>query len=109
MHPTTDGYRLRHRCTERPLAYLYYPYQYDCIVALDSFDLPDYFTAMNSEVLVHVSPFKHYGNGWGETIDNTLNNDCNADGYYNLQVVGTRSDPIGLEAYANNPVENKPK
>ena len=104
-HPTKDGMRLRHRCIEGPLAYLYYPYQYQCVVGLNTFDLPDYFDAMNTDVMVHVSPFKHFGSGWGETINNTLNIYCNTDGYYNIQVVGTRSDPIVLEEYANNPVE----
>ena len=65
-HPTKDGMRLRHRCIEGPLAYLYYPYQYQCVVGLNTFDLPDYFTAMNINVMVHVSPFKHFGSGWGK-------------------------------------------
>ena len=107
-HPTKEGYRLRHRCIEGPLGYLYYPYQYECVVGLNTFALPDYFTAMNSNVLVYVSPFKHFGIGWGETIYNTLNIYCNADGFYNIQVVGTRSDPVVLEDYASNPVEYMP-
>ena len=73
VHPTKEGYRLRHRCIEGPLAYLYYPYQYDCVVGMNTFDLPDCFAAMNSNVLVYVSPFKHFGIGWGETVNNTLN------------------------------------
>ena len=43
VHPTKEGYRLRHRCIEGPLGYLYYPYQYECVVGLNTFDLPDYF------------------------------------------------------------------
>ena len=108
-HPTKEGHRLRHRCIEGPLGYLYYPYQYECVVGLNTFDLPDYFFAMNKDVMVHVSPFKHFGSGWGETVNNTLNIYCNADGYYNIQVVGTRSDPVVLEDYENNPVEYIPK
>ena len=108
-HPTKEGYRLRHRCLEGPLAYLYYPYQYECVVGLNTFDLPDYFFAMNSDVMVHVSPFKHFGSGWGETVNNTLNLYCNADGDENIQVVGTRDDPMMEDIYANNPVEYIPK
>ena len=59
--------------------------------------------------MVHVSPFKHFGSGWGETVNNTLIIYCNTDGYYNIQVVGTSSDPVVLEDYANNPVEYLPK
>ena len=108
-HPTKEGYRLRHRCIEGPLAYLYYPYQYECVIGLNTFELPDYFSAMNTNVMVHVSPFKHFGRGWGETIDNTLNIYCDADGFYNIQVVGTRNDPNVQEEYINCPVEYIPK
>jgi hypothetical protein len=108
-HPTKEGYRLRHRCLEGPLAYLYYPYQYDCVVGMNEFELPDYFEAMNSDVLVYVSPFKHFGSGWGETVNNTLHIYCNASGYYNIQVVGTRTDPTMDGVYENNPVEYIPK
>ena len=52
---------------------------------------------------------KHFGSGWGETVNNTLIIYCNTDGYYNIQVVGTRSDPVVLEDYENNPVEYIPK
>ena len=52
--------------------------------------------------------FKHFGIGWGETIYITLNIYCNAEGFYNIQVVGTRSDPVVLEEYENNPVEYIP-
>ena len=109
VHPTKYGYRLRHRCLEGPLAYLYYPYQYQCVVGLNTFDLPDYVTAMNINVMVHVSPFKHFGSGWGETINNTLNIYCNADGFYNIQVVGTRDDPIMEEEHLDNPLAYIPK
>ena len=64
---------------------------------------------MNKDVMVHVSPFKHFGRGWGETIDNTLNIYCDADGFYNIQVVGTRNDPNVQEEYINCPVEYIPK
>ena len=58
--------------------------------------------------MVHVSPFKHFGSGWGETINITLNIYCNANGYYNIQVVGTRYDPIMENEYLINPVEYIP-
>ncbi len=66
------------------MAYLYFAYQYACDVGLNTFDLPDYFFAMNTDTMVHVSPFKHFGNGWGETINNTLNIYCDVDGFYNI-------------------------
>ena len=44
-----------------------------------------------------------------KTSNNTLNIYCNADGFYNIQVVGTRDDPMMEEEYLNNPVEYIPK
>jgi hypothetical protein len=76
---------------------------------MNEFELPDYFEAMNSDVLVYVSPFRHFGSGWGETVNNTLIIYCNAAGYYNIQVVGTRTDPTMDGVYENNPVEYIPK
>ena len=76
---------------------------------MNTFELPDYFDAMHKFVMVHVSPFKHFGSGWGETINNTLNIYCNTDGYYNIQVVGARNDPAVEEEYINCPVEYIPK
>ena len=107
-HPTKDGYRLRHRSVEGPLAYLFYPFQYECKAGLNVFQMPDYFDAINSNVLVYVSPFKLFGSGWGETEGNTLNITCSEDGMYNIQVVGTRDDQVMQDDYAQFPVEYIP-
>jgi len=97
---------LRHRCLEGPLAYCVYPYQYQCVAGLNTFPLPDYFDALNKDVLVFVSPFRHFGAGWGESVgNNTLNITCSEAGLYNIQVVGTRDDPLMESIYQNEPVE----
>ena len=54
-HPIKEGYRLRHRCAEGPQAYLMYQYQETCSVGENSFDLPDYFSAMNTDVKVCIT------------------------------------------------------
>jgi hypothetical protein len=106
VHPTKPGYRLRHRCLEGPLAYCVYPYQYQCEAGLNTFPLPDYFDALNKDVLVYVAPFRHFGAGWGESVgNNTLNITCSEAGLYNIQVVGTRDDPLMENVYQNEPVE----
>ena len=105
-HPTKTDYRLRHRCLEGPLAYCVYPYQFQCVAGLNTFPLPDYFDALNKDVLVYVNPFRHFGSGWGESVgNNTLNITCSEDGLYNIQVVGTRNDPLMESVYLNEPVE----
>ena len=100
---------MRHRCLEGPLACLYYHYQFECVEGLNAFPLPDYFDALNKDVLVYVSPFKHFGIGWGESVgNNTLHIYCNAAGFFNIQIVGTRDDPLMEGVYENEPVEYIP-
>ena len=109
VHPTKDGYRLRHRCLEGPLAYLFYHYQFEGVEGLNAFPLPDYVDALNKDVLIYVSSFKHFGVGRGESVgNNTLNKCCNASGFYNIQVVGTRDDPLMENVYETEPVEYIP-
>jgi hypothetical protein len=108
-HPTKTGYRLRHRCLEGPLAYLYYHYQFECVEGTSTFPLPDYFDALNKDVLIYVSSFKHFGVGWGESVgNNTQQLYCNATGFYNIQVVGTRDYLLMENVYENEPVEYQP-
>ena len=52
---------------EGPLAYLFYHFQFDCKVGFNEFAMPDYFDVMNTDVLVYVSPFEHFGAAWGKT------------------------------------------
>jgi hypothetical protein len=104
-HPVKEGYRLRHRCIEGPEAYLFYHFQYDCKAGFNEFELPDYFDAMNSNVLVYVSPYKHFGAAWGETKQNTLTVCCSLDGTYNIQVIGTRNDQVSQDDFSKFGVE----
>ena len=76
------------------------------MAGLNTFPLPDYFDALNKDVLVYVCPFKHFGSGWGESVgNNTLNITCSEAGLYNIQLVGTRDDPLMESVYQNEPVE----
>jgi hypothetical protein len=86
--------------------YCVYPYQFQCVAGLSTFPLPDYFDALNTAVLDNINPFKHFGSGWGESVgSNTLNITCSETGTYNIQIVGTRDDPLMESVYANEPVE----
>ena len=74
-------------------------------MGLNTFPLPDYFDALNTDVLVYVSPFRHFGAAWGESVGNTLNITCSEGGLYNILVVGTRDDPVMDGIHENEPVE----
>ena len=103
-HPFKEGYRLRHRCMEAPLAYLFYHYQYDCKVGYNEFPMPDYFV-MNTDVLVYVSPYEHFGAAFGKTDKNKLIVKCSIEGTYNIQVIGTRNDQVIQDDHAKFGVE----
>ena len=104
-HPFKEGYRLRHRCMEGPLAYLFYHFQYDCKVGYNEFAMPDYFDVMNTDVLVYVSPYEHFGCAWGKTDKNKLIIKCSIDGTYNIQVIGTRNDKVIQDEHSKFGVE----
>jgi len=107
-HPTKDGYRLRHRCLEGPEAYLFYQYQETCTLGLNTFNLPEYFEAMNKDVLVYVSPYKHFWSAWGETSTDGTNKlyiTTSRAGIYNIQVVGTRNDQAATDEFETYGVE----
>jgi hypothetical protein len=104
-HPTKEGHRLRHRCIEGPEAYLFYQYRETCNVGLNSFELPEYFSAINKDVQVYVSSYKCFGNAWGETVGNTLYITASEAGTYNIQVVGVRNDKAANDEFAEFGVE----
>jgi hypothetical protein len=104
-HPVKDGYRLRHRCIEGPEAYLFYQYRENCASGLNSFDLPEYFSAINREVQVYVAPFQCFGSAWGDVSGNTLYITASEAGTYNIQIVGVRSDKVAIDEFEEFGVE----
>ena len=104
-HPTKDNYRLRHRCIEGPEAFLFYQYRETCQAGLNSFDLPDYFSVMNKDVQVYVSPYKNFGSAWGDVSGNTLYITTSEAGTYNIQIVGVRNDKAATDEFETYGVE----
>jgi hypothetical protein len=102
-HPFKEGCRLRQRCIGAPL--VDFTNQYDCKVGYNEFSMPDYFDVMNTDVLVYVSPYKHFGAAWGETDRNKLIIKCSIDGTYNIQVIGTRNDQVIQDEHSKFGVE----
>ena len=97
--------RLRHRAVESDRTRLLYEYQLECQVGLNTLTLPDWFEVMNADCLVQVSPFRHFGVGWGEVLGGELQVTVNSAGTYNALVLGTRSDPQALDEFALYGVE----
>lgn len=55
-------------------------------------DLPEWFKYLNKDVVVYVTPHKHFGAAYGEVDGNTLTITSNEDGEYNVLIMGTRND-----------------
>ncbi|MBW4827657.1 MAG: BppU family phage baseplate upper protein [Clostridiaceae bacterium] len=99
-HPNPEKrntYRLRHGTVESPTAgdTLYrYKIKAEKNNDLVLIDLPDYFTWLNKNVQVFVTPQGHFGNGYGELNRETeqLEIHCQLEGEYNVLVIGTRND-----------------
>ena len=61
--------------------------------------LPNYYKFLNENSQVFVSPYKHFGSGWGEVKNNKLYIYCNAVGQYNILVIGTRKDKDAIKSW----------
>lgn len=102
------GMRLRHYFVETPSAGgCLYKYQLDLLEGENTFKLPDYFKYLNTNVLIWVNPYKHFGIGYGEYIENQ--DSCiltvNAKGKYNVLIFGDRKDSIAMKDFNKHGIE----
>ena len=74
----------------------YYTYKVTCEAGLNTVTLPDWFEFLNGETTVFVSPLRHFGAGWGETVGNVLRVTTNVAGEYNVLVFGVRKDEAAM-------------
>jgi len=78
-----------------------YRYSIDTTNCRYVIELPDYYQHLNKDDQVWVSPVGHFGAAYGTVTENQL---CavicaNADGCYNVLLVGTRKDPAARWAW----------
>jgi hypothetical protein len=104
-HPTKPGFRLRHRCIESPQARLMYEYTVDAQEGLNSTPLPEWFSTMNSDCAVYCSPFRHFGQAWGDVVEGVLQVTANCRGTFRVLVLGTRSDQVAQAEWREFGVE----
>lgn len=95
------GWKLRHYFCETPSAGgNLYKYQLECVKAKKNIiELPDYFKPLNTNSLVYVNPFKHFGIGWGEVIEDKCIIEVNKTGMYNILIFSDRHDPTAMENF----------
>lgn len=97
-----DSFKLRHSFVESPTAG---DNIYRFSITASSSDeivnipLPSYYQYLNENTQIWVSPFNHFGSGWGE-ISNDLTQlhiHCEKKGAYNILCIGTRKDKIAKD------------
>ncbi|MDD5456835.1 MAG: hypothetical protein PHV30_07375 [Candidatus Margulisbacteria bacterium] len=96
-----QGYHLRHYFVETDSAGgNLYKRQISCNAGENIFSLPDYFKFLNKDVLVFVSPYKNFGRGYGEYIDNNQYKiTVDTAGLYNVLIFGDRKDKVAEDDF----------
>ena len=86
--------RLRHWCVESDVVggMVMYTRAIDMNTTSDTFDMPDWFKYLTKNVIVFITPFKQFGSGWGECIDNTLKIHTTSIGQWNVLITASRDD-----------------
>ena len=96
VHPDPDksDYRLRHWCIESdtPGGMVMYTKTVDMSTTSETFSMPDWFKYLTKDVIVFVTPFKHFGSGWGECVANELQVHTTTKGQWNILITATRND-----------------
>ena len=101
------GWRLRHRVLESPQAGVVYHFKLDCEVGENTLELPEYYHWLAVDPIVHVTPYRCFGVGWGD-VDaeaKTLKVTVNQAGSYRITLFATRNDPGSVEEFDQFGVE----
>ena len=98
VDPEKEGWRLRHWCVEGDAPGGSLIYKRQVLVAKAgtvSLTMPDWFKLLAKNVLVFVSPFRHFGNAWAaqsEADGNVIEVATSKAGAYNVLVTADRAD-----------------
>ncbi len=104
-HPDTsktETHTLWHSFVESPTAGdNIYRWQVDVTAGSLTFDLPDYYSFLNCDDMAWVSPVGHFGAGYAQVSEDQkkLTVTCNADGKYNVLLIGTRKDEAATSSW----------
>jgi hypothetical protein len=65
-HQSKPGWRLRHRAAESPQAQVFYHFKLVCVEGANTVELPEYYSWLAADPIVHVTPYRCFGAGWGD-------------------------------------------
>ena len=91
-----------------PKAVNAYKFTLACALGKNTFDLPSYFEALNTEASVMASPADCFGQAFGSCStdgSNTLTLFCSVAGSYNVLVLADRNDQAAQDDFAEYGVE----
>ena len=64
----------------------------DMTSTTQSYEMPDWFQHLVKDPIVMVTPFKHFGSGWGEVEGNTVTIHVTTLGQWHVLLTGGRKD-----------------
>ena len=97
-HPETSkrdaGYQLRHWCveTDTPAGLVMYRRTIEMTSSRTTIEMPSWFSSLVKDVTVHVTPYRHFGSGWGDCIGNTIEVYTTTLGQWHIQILACRAD-----------------
>ena len=100
-------WRLRHSCIESDKPYLMYRLAVDMTSSTQTVEMPEsWFPHIATDVCVHLSPFKHFGSGWGELEEDghTITLHTTTLGQWHVLLTAVRNDAVG-QASVQTPIE----
>jgi len=96
QHPDPDksNMRLRHWCVESdtPGGMVMYRKTIDMTSTTATFEMPDWFEHLSKDVIVMVTPYQHFGSGWGEAEGNTIEIHVTTLGKWHVLITAQRAD-----------------
>ncbi len=98
--PGEKEWWLRHFCVESssPGGLLMYRRTVNMDSATDSFKMPSWFKHLAKDVIIQVTPFKHFGSAWGELLEDgvTINVHTTTKGQWHVLNSAARNDTCAV-------------
>jgi hypothetical protein len=98
----TSAYNLNHSFVESPTAGdNIYRFKVNVVNGVGIIELPSYYKFLNGNDQVFVNPKGHFGIAYGEVNEaqTQIQITANADGEYNVLLIGTRKDELGVKGW----------
>ena len=102
VHPdptkAAEGYHLRHFSTESDDigGSVQYRRTIDMNITTQTLEMPSWFSHLTKDVVVMVTPYRHFGSAWGECDGNTITIHATTLGLWHVLITASRKDHCAL-------------